>query len=629
MNNVQYPLYKYLSAYINICIPTIYNNGLSYYEVASKLLEQLNVLKTNQDITSEDYTLISEYVVMEINSIKTLMNNFKNNIITEWNNYDNNKDELKDNTINELSNKTEQFITEITTISDNFITEIHNTFNNYASNLTNISDTATESFENKLQEYRNTIQSSFNNLDSTLTSTLDNLYSSYQNLEDSVISFRSGWQTLMNEKTTFYHNEIHQYDSDINNLPNEIVNATDMTSDIIKWAFNNPDKFPKNSLFIKINYMSDTEPIELKEKEYWYNTSNNTLYYKINNELTIVPLSNNFIYLFEHRIFFVMDARDNSIRITIPNTFFTNLNNILSYHDKQLILYNYSTKDLAVVNIETQDFQVYKNIDIRFYNERTGNYTDTLLYYDNKYYFSIYNETDDTFKNYYATSIQNLINKNWTEIIDTENGYPHYLQNFHSGYRYNDAGLPCTRNYNEEQQSGFFWANTQKSNGLPFKGTFNKTLKAVLTVNDNNQWVYFDSSGIGYNETNVQPDGYGTDIICYKGYILNGKGFATDNTAFTTNQTFKYQDNDIGDRYYVSDTYYYKYLESSKILRRVNLNSLVVRDFEVNTFDFVDMIEDYPVSIGAVGNDSVVYLLDLEQSPLKLTEVLYEVKTNA
>lgn len=625
MNNITYPLYKYMKAWVTFNIPTVYTNAFSYYETCSKLIYELNILKNNQNITSENYDKIAQYVVATITSQQKSLTDFESNIQEQWNTYKNGKETFENDYFNSLNTTVTTFINKLTTMTSNFLKELEETYSGYTSNIETISHTTISEFENKLQEYRTLIQNSFKNINNNINPLLQGIENDYINLMGVVSKFRTDFQALLNANESIFNEKIDKYVEEINNLPEEIVYSTDLTNDIINWAFSNPSSFPKNSLFKKLNYMQATEP-SLNEGEYWYNTDTDILYVRQNNENVIVEPSSHILYMFDYHLYYKQDAVNLSKEITIPNSFLTNLNPIISYHDKILLLYNYSSKDFAQVNIETNEVETWHNIDINFYREIGCNYTDTVIFANNNYYFSISGD-NDTVKNYYATSVENLINKVWTEIVDVTEGYPHYLYNFKGGVRYNGNGIPCTRHYVDEFQSGFFWVNTEKSSGIPYKGKYS-TLDTVLSVNDINQWAYFDSMGYGHNETAVQTNGYGTDILCYKGYVCNGIGFAKENTIFTTNnQVFEYKDSLVGTRYFLTDKYYYKFVDN--ILRRVNLITHEVKDFEVDESDLVDMIDDYTFYISKVGTDSMVNLISYENIPSKLVEINYKEVTNA
>ena len=100
--------------------------------------------------------------------------------------------------------------------------------------------------------------------------------------------------------------------------------------------------------------------------------------------------------------------------------------------------------------------------------------------------------------------------------------------------------------------------------------------------------------------------------------IYNGIGFANKGSYMNTQQ-YLYRDNDNADQYFITNNYYYKYLNGT--LRRVKLSDNSVNNFEIESLE--DMVDDYIFRIHTTGSGLNIELKSLDSTISELAEIGY------
>lgn len=223
------------SAFINLSIPTIYNNNLSFLEASSKLIEFLSILEKNQNITSNNYdTIVAE--------IKNIITNATNNIETEQ----------------------ENFINKINAFKENFEANM----NAYDTTLKNKYLAFLAEYTTMYNEYMNSINNTIEIIKNQLNAKITNQHTAWLNQYDELVAYT-------------------------NTLPDKLIEQTNFIPLILEVAREYPDMFSTEPLFTKIKYEQQTEP-EPDNNTYWKN--DNILYKCINNKWYKQNMDNN-IYI--------------------------------------------------------------------------------------------------------------------------------------------------------------------------------------------------------------------------------------------------------------------------------------------------------------------------------------------
>ena len=100
--------------------------------------------------------------------------------------------------------------------------------------------------------------------------------------------------------------------------------------------------------------------------------------------------------------------------------------------------------------------------------------------------------------------------------------------------------------------------------------------------------------------------------------IYNGIGFA-DKGSYMNTQQYLYQDSDNGNKYFITNNYYYKFINGT--LRRVKLSDNSVSNFNIDTVE--DMVDDYIFNIHTTGSGLSIELKSLDTTISELREIGY------
>ena len=125
-------------------------------------------------------------------------------------------------------------------------------------------------------------------------------------------------------------------------------------------------------------------------------------------------------------------------------------------------------------------------------------------------------------------------------------------------------------------------------------------------------------TGVGTEGYPILENGYGANVFMELNNIYNGIGFA-DKGSYMNTQQYLYQDSDNADKYFITNNYYYKYINGT--LRRVKLSDNSVNNYEIDTLK--DMVDDYIFRIHTTGSGLNIELKSLDSTISELAEIGY------
>ncbi len=610
---------KFFKAWVTINITSVYTNMFSFYEVASKLIVNLNNLKKAQNNSSAQMDSMVTQTEEYITYVRNYLNSWSANIHTEWNNFLQDRTEYEQNFLTKLKDTYDNFIKELQQIESNFLAELKA----YWSGKTTIIENTTESGMNDLIGIYNRYKGKVDTWNTDITNDVNNAINStkelMENLQNSLTTFETEQKAIINSKNDEWLEKANNFYNEYKDVAQELVDNTDLLEFVKSWGKNKPVKFNQNGLIIPIKYFGEETPTDMTPDDLWYKPSmasvNGGLYKYNGTNWTVEVLRMDKLYSYNNRLYYLTEEINHDIIFNVPiNT--TGVYSVISYHDN--ILYMKIGGTIYECNLETKTVtNTWENVNhLDYVNTRViGNHTDIFIFANNKYYFGYSDNNVNKF--YYVNSIQDFVNQNFNEIVQNE-GYERELSYINGGYRNNFNFVPVATVGSYAQEYATYNAINHYTYPIILKG-FNST-NAILGINDNNEFLLMSGAGVGSSIYPILENGYGSDIWLELNNIYSKIGFAPKN-SFMNNQQYTYQDEVIGDKFYLTNNYYYKFNSSSKLLRRVNLSNNNVQDF---TYDTVfDMIDDYILDISNTSDNTVISLLSPNSTISELAEIGY------
>lgn len=610
---------KFFKAWVTINITSVYTNMLSFYEVASKLIVNLNNLKKTQNNSSDQMDSMVTQTEEYITQVRGYLNSWKANIESEWQNFLQDRTEYEQNFLAQLKETYDNFITELQQMETNFLEEIKN----YWSGKTTIIENTAESGMNDLIAIYNRYKGKVDTWNTDITNDVNNAINDTKELmgqlQNKLTTFETEQKEIINSKNEEWKNLANNFYNEYKDVAKEKVDNTDLLTFVKSWGENKPIKFNQNGMIITIKYFGEETPSDMETNDLWYKPSmvniNGGLYKYNGTDWDVEALRMDKLYSYNNRLYYLTTEINQDIIFNVPINP-TSVYSVISYHDN--ILYMRIGHTIYECNLETKTVtNTWENVNhLDNVNTRViGNHTDIFTFANNKYYFGY---SDNGNKFYYVNSIQDFVNQNFNEIEQNE-GYDRGFSYINGGYRNNYNFVPlAVKDQFYSQEYATYNAINRFTYLITLKGFDSND--AILGTNTKNEFLLMSGSGIGSDGYAILENGYGSDIWCELNNIYSKIGFAPKN-SFMNNQQYTYQDDIVGDKFYLTNNYYYKFNTSSKLLRRVNLSNNNVKDF---TYDNIfDMVDDYILNISNKNENTVISLLSLNSSISQLVEIGY------
>lgn len=610
---------KFFKAWVTINITSVYTNMLSFYEVASKLIVNLNNLKKAQNNSSAQMDSMVSQTEEYITDVRNYLTSWSANIHTEWNNFLQDRTEYEQTYLQKLKETYDNFIKELQQIESNFLSEIQNYWSGKTTIIENTSETGMNGLIAIYNQYKQKVDTWNTDITSDVTNVINDTKELMTQLQNKLTTFETEQKSIINSKNDEWIQMANNFYQEYKDVAQEKVDNTDLLEFVKSWGKNNPVKMNIDSIIIKIKYFQEDTPSDMETNDLWYKPSmasiNGGLYQYNGTNWAVEALRSDKLYSYNNRLYYLTEEINQDIIFNVPINP-TSVYSVISYHDH--ILYMRIGSTIYECNLETKTVtNTWENVNhLNNVNTRViGNHTDIFVFANNKYYFGYSDNNVNKF--YYVSSIQDFVNQNFHEIDQDEN-YKKVFSHVNGGYRNNFNFVPIATVGTYPQEYATYNAINYWTYTIALKGFYDNT--AILGINNKNEFLLMSSTGIGSEGYPILENGYGSDIWCELNNIYSKIGFAPKN-SYMNNQEYTYQDEVVGDKFYLTNTYYYKFNSASKLLRRVNLNNNAVQDF---TYDTVfDMVDDYILDIKTTSNNTVISLLTLNSTISELAEIGY------
>ena len=609
---------KFFKAWVTINITSVYTNMLSFYEVASKLIVNLNNLKKAQNNSSAQMDSMVTQTEEYITQVRGYLNSWKANIETEWQNFLQDRTEYEQNFLAQLKETYDNFITELQQMETNFLEEIKN----YWSGKTTIIENTAESGMNDLiaiyNKYKDKVDTWNTGVTSDVTNAINDTKELMEQLQNKLTTFEAEQKVIINSKNDEWAKMANTFYNEYKDVATELVDNTDLLEFVQSWGKNNPVKMNIDSIIITIKYFGEETPTDMKTDDLWYKPSMASVnggFYKYNGtNWDVETLRLDKLYSYNNHIYYLTKAVNQDIIFTVPNKI-GSVSGILSYHDN--LLYVYNDGSIYECNLENKTItNTWDNVEHleHITTQITGNHIDLFVYANNRYYFA-YDEDNTGQKFYYVNSIADFVSKNFQEI-EQNTGYEYTINNINGGYRNNYIFVPMDISRSTPNNNAVYNAINRYFYTINLKG-FNSN-SSIFGINNINEFLLMSGTGVGTEGYPILESGYGANVFMELNNIYNGIGFA-DKGSYMNTQQYLYQDNDNADKYFITNNYYYKYINGT--LRRVKLSDNSVNNYEIDTLK--DMVDDYIFRIHTTGSGLNIELKSLDSTISELAEIGY------
>ena len=606
---------KFFKAWVTINITSVYTDMLSFYEVASKLIVNLNNLKKAQNNSSNQMDSMVSQTEEYITYVRNYLTSWSGNIHTEWDNFWKDRDEYEQTYLQKLKETYDNFIEELKQIESNFLSEIKA----YWSGKTTIIENTAESGMNDLiaiyNKYKGKVDTWNTAITNDVTNAINDTKELMEQLQNKITTFETEQKAIINSKNDEWVELANNFYNKYKDVAGELVDNTDLLEFVKSWGKNNPLKFNQNGLIITIKYFGEETPSDMETGDLWYKPSmastNGGLYKYNGTNFEVETLRLDKLYSYNYHLYYLTKAINKDIVFTVPNSN-AGISGILSYHDN--LLYVFNKGSIYECNLETKSItNTWNNVThLDHVNTQiTGNHTDIFVYANNRYYFA-YDENNTGSKFYYVNSIADFVSKNFHEI-EQVTGYEFTINNINGGYRNNGIFVPMDI---DQENQRVYNASNHRSYPITLKGFYRD--KSVFGINNINEFLTMSGNALGTQGYPILASGYGANVFMELNNIYNGIGFAAKN-SFIDTQQYLYQDSDNANKYFITNNYYYKYLNGT--LRRVKLSDNSVNNFEIESLE--DMVDDYLFNVRTAGTSLSIELKSLDTNTSVLKEIGY------
>ena len=348
---------KFFKAWVTINITSVYTNMLSFYEVASKLIVNLNNLVKTQNNSSTQMDSMVTQTEEYITQVRNYLNSWKENIETEWQNFLQDRTEYEQNFLAQLKETYDNFIKELQQMETDFLSEIQE----YWSSKTPIIVSTAEAGMNDLIAIYNRYKQKVDTWNTDITNDVNNAINDtkelMENLQNSLTTFETEQTTIINNKNNAWIELANNFYNEYKDVATEKVDNTDLLTFVKAWGIDNPTKFDKYPLLTFIKFTGSDEP---------QNPINGDLWLK-SYEATSSTLDNNYLWL---SCMYIMKFNGSTWEEQMPD-------NMLYYtSDNKIYVYSISLNDDTRAIEPYRDVSKYGAIDVLSYN--TDGYTVTV-----------------------------------------------------------------------------------------------------------------------------------------------------------------------------------------------------------------------------------------------------------
>ena len=606
---------KFFKAWVTINITSVYTNMLSFYEVASKLIVNLNNLKKAQNNSSGQMDSMVEQTEEYITYVRNYLTTWSANIHTEWDNFWKDRDEYEQNFLAKLKETYDNFIEELKQIESNFLSELQEYWSGKTTETLNTAESGMNDLISIYNKYKGKVDTWNTSITSDVMNAINDTKELMEQLQNKLTTFETEQKAIINSKNDEWVKLANNFYNEYKDVAQEKVDNTDLLEFVKSWGKNNPLKFNQNGLIIPIKYFGEETPSDMETGDLWYKPSmastNGGLYKYNGTNFEVETLRLDKLYSYNYHLYYLTKAINKDIVFTVPNSN-AGVSGILSYHDN--LLYVFNKGSIYECNLETKSItNTWNNVTHldHINTQITGNHTDIFVYANNRYYFA-YDETNTGSKFYYVNSIADFVNKNFQEI-EQEVGYEFIINNINGGYRNNGIFVPMDI---DQENQRVYNASNHRSYPITLKGFYSDT--SVFGINNINEFLTMSGNAVGTDGHSILPSGYGANVFMELNNIYNGIGFAAKN-SFIDTQQYLYQDSDNANKYFITNNYYYKYLNGT--LRRVKLSDNSVNNYEIETLE--DMVDDYLFNVLTRGTSLAIELKSLDTNTSELKEIGY------
>lgn len=607
---------KFFKAWVTINITSVYTNMLSFYEVASKLIVNLNNLKKAQNNSSSQMDSMVSQTEEYITYVRNYLTSWSANIHTEWNNFLQDRTEYEQNFLTKLKETYDNFIQEMQEMESNFLSEMQEYWSGKTTIIENTSETGMNGLIAIYNKYKEKVDTWSTDVTHDVNNAINDTKELMEDLQNKLTTFETEQKTIINNKNNEWVELANNFYNEYKDVAQEKVDNTDLLEFVKSWGKNNPVKMNIDGIILIIKYFQEEAPSDMEANDLWYKPSmastNGGLYKYNGTTWEVEALKLDKLYSYNNRLYYLREGINQDIIFNVPLNV-ASVYSVISYHDN--ILYMRIGNNIYECNIETKSVtNTWENVT-HLENVITnviGNHTDIFVFANNKYYFAYSDNNVDKF--YYVNSIQDFVNKNFQEI-EQASGYTFTINNINGGYRNNGIFVPM--DIDQENQRVYNTSN-YRAYPITLKGFYSDS--SIFGINTLNEFLTMSGNALGGQGYPILASGYGADVFMELNNIYSKIGFAPKN-SYVDSQEYTYQDEVNGDKFYLTNNYYYKFNSASQLFRRVNLSSNVVQDFTYDTI--FDMIDDYILDIKNTGSNTAISLLSPVSSISELVEIGY------
>lgn len=251
---------KFFKAWVTINITSVYTNMVSFYEVASKLIVNLNNLKKAQNNSSDQMDSMVSQTEEYITYVRNYLTSWSANIHTEWDNFWQDRNEYEQAFLTKLKETYDNFIKELKQIESNFLEEIKA----YWSEKTPIIENTAENAMNDLiaiyNKYKDKVDTWNTGVTSDVTNAINDTKELMEQLQNKLTTFEAEQKAIINSKNTEWKNLANNFYNEYKDVAGDLIDNTDLLEFVKTWGKNNPEKFDKYPLLTFIKYTGTETP---------------------------------------------------------------------------------------------------------------------------------------------------------------------------------------------------------------------------------------------------------------------------------------------------------------------------------------------------------------------------------
>lgn len=484
INEPNIALFKYFISWTTLTVPTVYTCAMSYYETLGKLIPELNNLRNNQDITSDNYSIIAQELPPIIKEQQEYLETFGNKIRPEWDNWYINQVVNMNNFKIEFNNQFKGYQEELNTLKANALKSLENWYTQKNNIINTTYDKTNTDFDTRAKNLLDLIKTQGDSYSKTLSISLDNLLNFYNELINMIDKFSKDFATLITNMVSASKLKGDELEARLKDIPQKIVESTDLTPYIKEYVKNNPNIVPsETSFFTYIKFVGNDDPTNASDGDLFLSTNNNQLYeyrgswQKLDGDNRIYIDSNRHIYYYQI-------IREQFTTLDIKNPHYLGVIEGICYiYDSDIYtIYEVDINTLSIVNSYVIENKNYSDLLEKYQspNPRQVNYHDhvPMIYKTaNLFMMNVRENTNEHIVNIYAGhTVQELFsNKRFNIRTLTEDPYnPEITYNgltelptnyiIHTGMKYFTDVIPLI-DINAEQENQYKFMKIVQNGG--------------------------------------------------------------------------------------------------------------------------------------------------------------------